>query len=88
MIIRKSNKDQELEINKLKLDYAWKWFNFHATQSTTVFNYFLVITGILATALFNLFKDNQLGFAATVSFLGVLCSISFLVLDIRNHRLI
>ena len=34
-----------------RLDYAWKWFNFHAEQRTKMFNYMLVGLGILATAI-------------------------------------
>jgi len=29
------------------LDYAWKWFEYHAKQRISMFNYFLIVSGIL-----------------------------------------
>lgn len=36
---------------RLRLDYAWNWFDLHAKQRMTLFYYFLIIAGILANAL-------------------------------------
>jgi hypothetical protein len=47
----------ELELLKLRLDYAWKWFDLHAKQRMTLFNYFLIIAGIFANAIIISVKD-------------------------------
>ena len=39
----------ETEYNRLKqvkLDYAWKYFEYHAKQRTAVFNFFIVFSGV------------------------------------------
>src|SRR6266480_2494384 len=33
-----------------RFDYAWKYFSFHATQRTTMFNFFVVFSGFLINA--------------------------------------
>ena len=38
------------ELLHLKLDYAWRWFALHTKQRVTMFNCFLVASGILANA--------------------------------------
>lgn len=71
-----------------RLDYAWKWFQHHATQRTTLFNYFLVISGILATAYVNLLKEGYCYLGAGLGLLGVLISVGFHYLDCRNRELV
>ena len=55
--IRQRHKHQMLEphmaiqnIEEVRFQYAWNWFEFHAKQRTTMFNYFLVSVGIFANA--------------------------------------
>ncbi|HEV3083916.1 MAG TPA: hypothetical protein VGY66_29305 [Gemmataceae bacterium] len=75
------------DLVKLQLDYAWKWFDFHAKQRTTLFNYFLIITGIFANAIVAACKEGYDGIRIVVSLLGALTSIGFLVFDVRNRAL-
>jgi hypothetical protein len=35
------------DLVKLQFDYAWKWFSFHADQRVKMFNFMLVVFGIL-----------------------------------------
>ena len=69
-----------------RLNYAWGWWQFHGKQRTDMFSYYLVITGILANAYVNVWKDSRLGFGTGVAILGILASIGFLLLDIRNRQ--
>jgi hypothetical protein len=46
------------DIQKMRADYAWKWFDLHAKQRMTLFNYFLIIAGIFANAILLSFKDG------------------------------
>lgn len=51
--------EDERELLKLRTDYAFKWFDLHAKQRMTLFNYFLIIAGILANGLLLSFKDDK-----------------------------
>jgi hypothetical protein len=73
-----------------RFDYAWKWFEFHAKQRTTMFNFFLVFTGIIASGIFSLLKEpssNHLA-AAAASVFGCFVSLGFIVLEFRNRALV
>lgn len=50
--------ENERELFKLRIDYAWKWFDLHAKQRMTLFNYFLIIAGILANGMLLSIKDD------------------------------
>jgi hypothetical protein len=70
-------------------NYAWAYFAFHADQRMKTFNFFLVGSGILATAIATLVRagDNPLW----VSPLGLLLtclSLIFWKLDRRNRVLV
>ena len=45
-------------IDHERLDLAWKWFDFHAKQRTTIFNFFLIITGIILNAYVLAIKED------------------------------
>jgi|SRR6266853_876289 len=74
------------QLLKVRLDYVWDWWKFHAKQRTDMFNYFLIITGILANAYVNLLKDSHLNLTLGLGILGFITSIGFYLLDVRNRR--
>lgn len=76
------------DIVKLRADYAWKWFSFHATQRTTVFNFFLVSVGILAAAYGTLLANHQNLAAVFICALAIVNVIAFMGLDTRNRKLV
>ncbi len=61
--------EPDLELDKLRLDYAWKWFAFHADQRTKMFNYFILAIGIVATAVFSWY--HQRGVVVILCAVGV-----------------
>jgi hypothetical protein len=71
-----------------RFDYAWKWFEFHARQRTTMFNFFLIATGVVANGIFTLIAKDHAALAASVSFIGAFLSIGFIFLDHRNQTLL
>lgn len=75
------------DIDKIAFDYAWKWFDFHGKQRMQLFNYFLIITGILANAYVTALDKKFFSVGAVVCVLGVIQSLSFIVFDIRNRDL-
>ena len=78
----------EQDLAAKRLDYAWGWFQFHAKQRMDMFNYFLIVTGILATAFVDLAKDGHPHLAKTLAVLGAVTAIGFLILDLRNKHLV
>ena len=82
----KTEIDQELL--HLKLDYAWNWFNLHASQRVTMFNYFLVASGILANAYGLLLREELWAVAAVAAGIGCIVSLISLGLDRRNRQLV
>lgn len=79
---------KELEALKLRLDYTWKWFSYHAGQRTTLFNYSLIVTGIFANGYVLAIKDGMTDVAKYIAWLGVLMCLVFVMLDRRNKRLV
>ncbi len=70
--------------------YAWDWFSYHATQRLNAFNFFLIIMGFVvvgySTSMGLGQKGLLLGFF--LGLFGVLTSIAFIILDIRNEELV
>ena len=76
------------DLTKMQFDYAWKSFDFHAKQRTTIFNYFMVIVGILANALVTAYKEGYQALVYPIALLGAATSVAFIVFDIRNRQLV
>lgn len=75
------------ERGKLQFDYAWKWFESAAKQRMIMFNYYLVIIGILANALVISYKEGYLSITIAIAFMGILTSFGFLSFDVRNRNM-
>lgn len=69
-------------------DYAWKWFEYHAKQRISMFNYFLVASGILAHAYVNLICEKCFILAVGLALIGTVVSFCFVMLDFRNAQLV
>jgi hypothetical protein len=70
------------------LGYGFKWFEYHAAQRITTFNFYLVVYPGMAAAYAFLLKEKILAGSILVSLLMLLMSILFWQLDIRNRQLI
>ena len=73
---------------ELQLKYAWDWFEYHAGQRLTAFNFFLVLMGavIVGYAQALIHHSKTLGVALGV--LGGLVALAFWAMDIRNEELV
>lgn len=79
MTIDKNNRD-------IAYKYAWDWFEYHAKQRLTTFNFLLIILGALGYGYWA-FRDNkEISFA--IGIFGVIVSFAFLILEIRNTLLV
>lgn len=76
------------ELSKLQFDYAWKWFAFHADQRTKMFNFMILVAGVLATAVATAYDKSRPEIAAVLSFVGAVAMLMFERLDHRNRNLI
>ena len=72
----------------MQFEYAWRWFDLHAKQRVSMFNFFLLSVGALATAYGLLFREQLYVVAAVAAFMGVFVSLVSCLLDVRNHELV
>lgn len=76
-----------MDLNEQRLDYAWKWFNFHADQRTKMFNFMLVGLGLIASALVVALDKEFVTLARALGIAGFLISLLFWRIDFRNKQL-
>jgi len=95
MTVRSSIKAKKLNTTthdpgatNLHFEHAWRYFTLVANQRMALFNYFLIIAGVLATAVAAAVKDGTTLIVYFVSGLGLLCAIAFHALDVRNRTLV
>jgi len=73
---------------KIALTYSWEWFKYHADQRLKAFHFFLIIVGTLSVAFTQSVAQNLRPAAIGVGVLGMLVSVAFWILDIRNEELV
>jgi hypothetical protein len=78
------------DTNEALRKQAWDYFQMHSTQRLTTFNFYIVISSVVATALFSTFqKDYKVPvLGIPLGLLLVLFSFIFWKLDLRNRQLI
>lgn len=72
----------------IQIDYAWKWFSYHAQQRLTAFHYFLLVIALLTTGYVTALGSGFIIVERVLCAVGVLISLSFLFLDVRNEELV
>ncbi|HEY2560047.1 MAG TPA: hypothetical protein VGI48_10105 [Caldimonas sp.] len=75
------------DVEKVRFDYAWKWFSFHAEQRTKMFNFMLIGLGIFATGVASAIEKHFRLEAAVLASAAALIAIGFRLLDRRNRQL-
>jgi hypothetical protein len=79
-----------VEFEKIRFELAWRHFDLHARQRTTMFHFFILLTPFLFGGCFILFKEREVVgsfpgiFAAGA---GALLAFIFFMLDQRNKQL-
>ncbi len=79
------NDDKQRE---LELRFAWEWFQYHASQRLTAFNFFLVIMGALVVGYSQAAARSSEILGVALGLLGAIVSLAFWALDIRNQELV
>jgi hypothetical protein len=78
----------ELEMLKLRTNYAWNVWEFAGRQRVSMFNYFLLITGILVNGCLLALKENIRGALPAICLLEVFQCVAFFMIDVRNRKLL
>ena len=82
-----ANNDQKLE--NVQLDYAWKWFVYHAEQRVKLFNFMLVVFGALTAALLSAINYGvPYELDLILCIISVILALAFIFLDRRNGYLV
>src|SRR5205807_9929653 len=77
------------DTKKLQLEYAWKWFSYHADQRVKLFNYMLVVFGALTAAIVSAINSNApTALEVFLCMISALLALAFFFLDGRNQYLV
>ena len=80
--------DEDTALAQTKFEYAWRYFAYHAKQRVTMFNFFLLGSGVIANAYGLLLRGELHLQAGGVALIGLLVCVVFFLLDIRNRQLV
>jgi hypothetical protein len=82
------NPEYLIELNKVRLDLAWKHFEHAISQRLTMFNFYILFMGALFVAFATTLKNDQIGIIQEViGGFGFVAGIIFGFLDHRNQYL-
>jgi hypothetical protein len=76
------------DLTRVEFDYAWGWFQYHASQRLTAFNFFLIILGFLLVGFAQAIDKQWEAFGTCLGAIGAFVALGFLMLDIRNSELV
>ena len=71
-----------------RLEYARTFFDHHAKQRMSMFNFFLLFVGFAVGGYGTLLKDEKSPVAMWIAILGAVLTVCFLALDRRNEELV
>ncbi len=80
-----------VELEKMRFELSWRYFDFHARQRTQLFHFFIILTPFMLGGCFYLFKERTtLGHLPSVvaPVVGAILALVFFGLDRRNKQLI
>ncbi len=80
--------EQKWRLFEKRLTYAWNFFDFHAKQRMTMFNFFLILVGFVVSAYATLLKDGYCLASTVLAVAGAIFACIFLLLDRRNEELV
>ena len=82
------NSTESEKLLTLRFEYAWRYFSFHATQRTTMFNFFLVFSGFFVGACAKLLEQEKHGFLSIMFAFGAIITFIFIFVERRNEELV
>jgi hypothetical protein len=78
----------DLKLLTTALNHAWSWFEVHAVQRQNFVNFFLIAVAFLSAAYVGALTGKANYLAAADCLVGVVISLAFLLIDLRNRELI
>ena len=89
--VRKTDEELQAEAQGKALEwvrtYAWDWFEYHAGQRTSMFNYGIAAAAILAAG-YGSSIEKEPEVSVAIGVVGIIVSLSFLRVDARNRFLV
>ncbi len=76
------------EAAKRAHDYAWAWFQYHASQRLSSFNFFFVLGGALTAGYLAALNGEYYGLAVALAVVLLIVAVLFWRLDQRNSELV
>jgi hypothetical protein len=73
---------------EVRLNYAWGWFQYHASQRFSAFNFFLFVVGALTVAYANAAAHHSRTLGAAIAVVGAFMAVGFAAIDVRNQQLV
>jgi hypothetical protein len=73
---------------ELELKFSWDWFQYHASQRLTAFNFFLVLIGAIAVGYAQAVTHASQTLGIVLGSFGAFVALAFLAMDIRNQELV
>lgn len=70
--------EQKWMLFEKRMDYGWNFFDFHAKQRMTCFNFFLIFVGFVLNAYATFFKDRNFLLAGGMAFTAAGLSLLFI----------
>ncbi|NBD31451.1 MAG: hypothetical protein GVY17_00360 [Cyanobacteria bacterium] len=86
-----SKEDQNLtsdEIPEKTIEYAWKWFEYHAGQRLIAFRFFLILLGAVLVSVRDSIEKEQFFFIGVIGGISFVISLAFLAIEVRNKQLV
>ena len=71
-----------------RLEYARYFFDHHAKQRMSMFNYFLIFAGFIVTGYATLIRASSFGISAFLALAGAVLTVFFVFLERRNEELV
>ncbi len=82
------DKGEASETDLFKLKHFEQQFFYHAEQRMKAFNFFVLFVGFIVVGYANAINDKSSAFGALIGGLGMVASVGFFSIDIRNAKLI
>jgi hypothetical protein len=80
--------EQKKWLFEKRLGYARYFFDHHAKQRMSMFNFFLLFVGFIVAGYANLFKDGSHAIASSLAVAGMALTVVFIFLERRNEELV
>lgn len=76
------------EFPEKTIEYAWKWFEYHAGQRLIAFRFFTILLGAVLVLVRDSIEKEQFIFMGITGSISFVISLAFLAIEVRNKQLV